>query len=270
MSPSQRAIPARPTRRDSHLPSEVGERLGPWYVYVLVDPQNVRPFYVGKGTGDRLLAHGVEADKAPERDQPGKVRYIRDLRKRGVEPRIDIVRRGLGTEAEAYRIEAALIDCLPGLVNVVRGHGSEEGRETLDELVAQYGAKPIGTPGLPALLIRLGPWRDEHDPHTGRRGVGYRVGIEDADLYNSTRAWWRASRSEVERRGIRHFVAVYRGVSRAIYEIGKVVERSDGRIGFTGTRVTRGPAFDDYVGPLGKRVDFPTYSQNPVTYWPPG
>jgi len=45
------------TERPS-LPPEVAERLGPFYVYLLVDPRTDRPFYVGKGTGQRLLAHG--------------------------------------------------------------------------------------------------------------------------------------------------------------------------------------------------------------------
>ena len=44
------------------LPTEVGENIGPNYVYALVDPRNEEIFYIGKGTGERLLAHGREAD----------------------------------------------------------------------------------------------------------------------------------------------------------------------------------------------------------------
>jgi len=32
-------------------PSEVADRLGPFYVYVLVDPRTDQIFYVGKGAG---------------------------------------------------------------------------------------------------------------------------------------------------------------------------------------------------------------------------
>ena len=48
------------------LPPEVAGGLGPFYVYVLVDPRNDEPFYVGKGTGARLLAYGAATDLARE------------------------------------------------------------------------------------------------------------------------------------------------------------------------------------------------------------
>ncbi len=49
---------------EPRLPPEVAERIGPFYVYLLVDPRNGEVFYVGKGTGARPLAHGVEAARA--------------------------------------------------------------------------------------------------------------------------------------------------------------------------------------------------------------
>lgn len=38
------------------LPPGVSEHLG-HYVYMYVDPRNGKPFYVGKGVGNRILAH---------------------------------------------------------------------------------------------------------------------------------------------------------------------------------------------------------------------
>ena len=38
------------------LPPEVAERLGPYYVYALIDPRDDSIFYIGKGTGLRLLS----------------------------------------------------------------------------------------------------------------------------------------------------------------------------------------------------------------------
>ena len=250
------------------LPPEVAERIGPWYVYVLVHPGTGHPFYVGKGTKQRLLSHGIEADKNAEPGQPEKLRRIRALRRSGQEPRIDVVRRGL-TEASALQVEAALIDSLPDLANCVRGHGIEGGRETLQELVAQYGARPIGETPVPVLMIRLGPWRDQYDPRTGRRGRGYRPGMDSLEINNSTRAWWNVSAKEIHRRGVQHFVAVHRGVTRALYSIVRVVRRPDSdRIGFTGRRILKGSLFDAYVGPFGRRIPLAVAAQNPVCYWP--
>ncbi len=104
------------------LPSEVGTRLGPFYVYVLVDPRSDEVFYVGKGTGARLLAHGLAADLASERGQSRKLDRIREIRAAGTEPRLEIVRHALD-EAQALLVEAALIDCLTTLTNEVAGHG---------------------------------------------------------------------------------------------------------------------------------------------------
>jgi hypothetical protein len=43
----------------------VSEQLGR-YVYVLIDPKDGCPFYVGKGQGLRMLAHGEEAAAAAD------------------------------------------------------------------------------------------------------------------------------------------------------------------------------------------------------------
>ena len=138
------------------LPAEVAERIGPYYVYVLVDPRDDSIFYVGKGTGQRLLAHGYEAllqaDPGP---RSGKVARIRELRSAGYEPRIDVVRHGL-TEQEAFLIEAALVDCVGKLTNKVAGHGAAEGRSSLKELVSRYGATPVDPEASPVLPCPIG------------------------------------------------------------------------------------------------------------------
>lgn len=82
-------------------------------MYALVDPRFDQIFYVGKGSRQRLLAHGREADLTTgESTRSAKVQRIRDLRAAGYEPRVDIVRHGL-TENRALEVEAALIDCVP-------------------------------------------------------------------------------------------------------------------------------------------------------------
>lgn len=253
------------------LPPEVAERIGPYYVYLLVDPRNEQVFYVGKGTGDRLLSHGVEAEQLSAEREPAKLTLIREVRAEGLEPRIDVVRHAL-TEANALLIEAALIDCLPKLTltNRVRGVGASDGRQPLGELVAEFGAQQLEDDvPVPALLIRLGQWKDQPDDAgiPGRRGHGYRAGMAAEELYNSTRVWWKVSMSRVRRQGIHHAVAVHASITRAVYQIDEWFPREH-RWGFDGTLVASGPIHEAYVGDLGRRVKFRKGQQSPTVYWP--
>ncbi|MCB0251449.1 MAG: hypothetical protein KDI07_22960, partial [Anaerolineae bacterium] len=121
-----------------HLPPGVAERLG-WYVYLYVDPRDNRPFYVGKGKGDRVFAH---FDDQKDSD---KVRIISEIETAGMKPRLDILAHGLKEEEAAFRIEAAAIDLLGigALSNAVRGWKSLQlGRMTLDHLIGYYAAEP--------------------------------------------------------------------------------------------------------------------------------
>ena len=254
------------------LPAEVVERIGPYYVYILVDPTNDSIFYVGKGTGQRLLAHGYEAMlKADPGPRSSKVARIREIRAAGHEPRIDVVRHGL-REDEALLVEAALIDCLAGLTNKVAGHGAAVGRTSLAELVRRYGATPIDPGASSVILVRLGPWKDDYEeiePGTFRPGHGYREGMTPEEVAQSTRAWWaNISPANIERRGIRHAVAVHDGVTRGVMVMGNWTRRGTRRA-FAATPLTVGPVYDEWVGPLGRRVPFARGSQSPVTYWPP-
>ena len=106
-----------------------------YYVYLLVDPRDGAIFYVGKGKDDRCLQHG------PNDDLGAKSTRLADLKAAGLEPRIEILRHGLETAAEALLIEAAAIDLLGlgNLTNIQPGHGSLEfGRTTLADLAVRY------------------------------------------------------------------------------------------------------------------------------------
>ncbi len=59
----------------------VGERLG-YYVYLYVDPRTNEPFYVGKGQGDRALAHLCDTSESL------KVARIKEIQALGLEPQI--------------------------------------------------------------------------------------------------------------------------------------------------------------------------------------
>lgn len=177
------------------LPPEVARRLG-HYVYLYVDPRDNQVFYVGKGVGERLLAHLGEAGESH------KVRIIEALKEEGREPRIEVLAHQLPNEETALRIEAAIIDFLglDKLTNQVRGWKSVEmGRLPLAELVAYYAATPVVI-SEPAILIRINRL--------------YRHGMSADELYEATRGVWKLSE---RRRGVTHAFAVFESVVRAVY-----------------------------------------------------
>src|SRR4051794_24840037 len=97
------------------FPPEVIKRLKS-YVYAYVDPRGGEVFYVGKGLGNRAFQHlNVDTKSA-------KAKRIRQIRKEGLSPQIDILVYGL-TAAEAHRVEAVCIDLvgLSKLTNLISG-----------------------------------------------------------------------------------------------------------------------------------------------------
>lgn len=182
---------------ESHLPQGVAEHLG-HYVYLYVDPATGEPFYVGKGVGERVLAHlGDVRDSA-------KTRRIAELRRNGQEPRLEILAHGLKDEEMAFRVEAAVIDVLGlgTLTNQVKGWRSlQMGRMSLDELVDFYAAEPAQI-AHPVLLIRINQL--------------YRRGMTDTELYEATRGIWKIGK---RRAGVRYALAVFHGLVREVYEV---------------------------------------------------
>lgn len=105
-----------------------------YYVYLLVDPRDKTIFYVGKGSGNRVFQH--ELDASAEADDrfacnEKKIQRIREIHSVGLEVGRYLLRYGID-EDEAYRLEAAVIDLLTTdmfrsgqLLNKVSGHGSK-------------------------------------------------------------------------------------------------------------------------------------------------
>ena len=129
------------------------EPLKPHYVYVLIDPRlsgDEAVFYVGKGSGERALAHGQLAARfADEEHDSPRLHRIQQIRQAGHTLLERVVARA-DTEAEALRIEAVLIDWMYGkdrLTNRVSGHGARyvRARGDLSELAhLDVPARPVG------------------------------------------------------------------------------------------------------------------------------
>jgi hypothetical protein len=59
-----------------HFPHEVREKIG-YYIYSLCRPGAKKPFYIGKGTGDRVFAHASAAIRS--KSSSDKLKTIREI-----------------------------------------------------------------------------------------------------------------------------------------------------------------------------------------------
>lgn len=181
----------------NELPPGVSEHLN-YYVYMYVDPRDGKPFYVGKGTGNRVLAHFGDI-----RDNK-KTRLIAELKENGIPPRLEILAHGIKDEETAFRIEAAVIDALSlhQLTNLARGWRSlQTGRMTLDELTSFYAAQPVEIKHR-ALLIRV--------------NKTYRYGMSEVELYEATRGFWRLGERRAD---VEYAFAIFHGIVREVYQV---------------------------------------------------
>ena len=117
------------------------------YVYALFDPLENRPFYIGKGRGNRVFQH-VEGAILEDKES-NKYEKIREIRARVQNNRVKhtVIRHGMSDEV-AFEVESALIDLSnrtgANLTNEVTGHNSiENGMMSTDDIVRKYNAQPL-------------------------------------------------------------------------------------------------------------------------------
>ena len=117
------------------------------YVYALFDPLEDRPFYIGKGRGNRVFQH-VEGAILEDKES-NKYEKIREIRLRDSDNRVKhtIIRHGMSDDV-AFEVESALIDLAnrtgANLTNEVTGHNSiENGMMSADDIMRKYNAQPL-------------------------------------------------------------------------------------------------------------------------------
>lgn len=79
-----------------------------YYVYLLIDPRNNSPFYVGKGKGKRAQYHIYQNQKGKNTENPFKDNVIRQILREGLVPLIEYVFHH-SDESIAYSFETDLI-----------------------------------------------------------------------------------------------------------------------------------------------------------------
>lgn len=190
------------------------------YVYRLIDPRDFQTFYVGRGKGNRVFAHakGELKFEGEEDKLTTKLQQIRDIRLSNKEVICVIHRHGLTLE-QAMEVESALIDCYPGLTNLISGYGSDRGVITADDLQKSFGCPIFTEPdGIEYIIIK-----------TSNNAI-----LVNGNLYEATRRAWRANLKHAQK--VKFVLSVIGGIVREVYEVGEWYQSAEdeGRIEFHG------------------------------------
>ena len=197
--------------RDNMFTPEVIEQLQ-YYVYRLIDPRTGQTFYVGKGKGNRIYAHindalksfdGQSYESNDEDEISEKIKQIREIKAAGLEVIHVIQRYGL-TEKEAFEVEAAHIDCYPGLTNIQGGYSSDRGVNSAEVLQRVLSCEEFkDQPDLKYCIIKI------NDHVLNERG----------SVYETVRKHWKVNLSRVKK--IPYVLACHNGIVAEVYEIEK-------------------------------------------------
>lgn len=187
-----------------------------YYVYMLLDPRDKKPFYIGKGIDNRIFAH---IQCATDLDALSfKYDKIRDIRNTGGEVEHIIIRHGLN-EYEAYQIEASVIDsfnyCGTLLSNIVGGHHSIlNGLMTSNEIISLYNAEQLDAIGEDCILINI------------NRKYPRKKTIESNSIYDATKETWTINKRNLPK--IKFVLSEYRGLIVEVFKVDQWYEKERG------------------------------------------
>lgn len=177
-----------------------------YYVYMLFDPRDKRPFYIGKGLDNRVFNH---LNRALTDIDISNAKYdiIREIEERGQAVGHIIIRHDL-TEDEAFKIEASLIDAFiySGILlsNKVGGHNSiEKGLMTSEEIIRLYNAEPLNQIEPDCIIININ--------RKYERGKGLQT------IYEATKETWTISESKLHQ--LKYVLSEYRGLIVEVFKV---------------------------------------------------
>jgi uncharacterized protein len=186
-----------------------------FYVYMLIDPKNQLPFYIGKGLGNRVFNHKSMALTDTD-DSNAKYDKIREIIEKGEQVKHVIIRHGL-TETESFHIEAAIIDafeyCNILLSNIAGGYNSiEKGLMTSDEIIRHYNAEPLTELDENCIIININ--------RKYQRGKGLH------QIYEATKETWTINKKKLPK--LKYVLSEYKGLIVAVFEVNRWYEKERG------------------------------------------
>lgn len=224
-------------KEDLSLRPATTEKLG-YYVYLLKDDKG-KPFYVGKGVGNRINQHF----KKMMDSEASKSEKVKTIVKLGSKVKKIILRHGL-LEDEAFAVENAMIDFIgiENLTNIVKGHSNGKGISDLEELKIKYEPEDAVFKDS-ALLININKL--------------YRRGMSQNDIYEAVRKHWRINLNRA--RSIKLVCAVSQGIIRGVFYQNKWLVSG------------RGDLKCYFVGHIADKADVNKYLNKSVNkYWKKG
>lgn len=150
-----------------------------YYVYMLINPETNRPFYIGKGENNRVFEHVENVKSGKARLEP-KNKEIKEITDKGLEVKHVIVHHGMDEET-AFLVEASLIDTLNSidcsyLTNLVAGHDIEHGLMSDTDISGKYSAVLISSLPNDCLVINI--------------NKGYKRGMTSDQIYRCVKEFW--------------------------------------------------------------------------------
>ena len=231
---------------DARTCEEIGH-----YVYALIDPRDQKPFYIGKGQGNRVFAHASAALETEY--ESDKLNLIREIASAGHNVEHVILRHALD-EKTALTIESTLLDFSAyfhlEMTNLVLGHhASAFGAMSASEIIRKFNSPPLEELGDGCVIINI--------------NKRYRETKGTASFYEVTKGYWAMANPEVS--GLRYVLAEYQSFIVEVFEVEnwyRVPSEGSRRWGFNG----RVAPDDVRAAYLNRKIYKKRGTANPISY----